>query len=578
MKCSQYWMGILSIASSISPLGGAVAADTLFNDVTVFDGTGKQPFVADVLVKDGKIATIAKQIQATTDAEVIEAKNFTLMPGLIDVHTHWTASRAEISTAMLTHGITTVTDYHSSPDSYAAKREWHKSLISPHVLYAARIAPPGGHGADWADEKMTRLVASKEEAKAVLEYLDQYQPDFIKVFADGWRYGNPEENTDISLDAFEGIVEQAKIRHLPVVTHTVTVDGGIKAAKAGVTAIVHAMQDEKADARLVELMKQKAVYYAPTLAVYEPRPEKVKKLNPEKLAQTNERQGFSKYNLGLLHDAGIKLGLGTDSGISKTPFGESSVRELELLVDFGISPAEALVAGTKGSAEIIGVDQVTGTIEVGKRADLLLIEGKPWKQISDIRNLKAVWVDGKPVVKDGALVGQQGPSVPPAIKIGAVIDDFEQGALTSLASVRKTNIDYGFPRSTILMQPKLKSVTESNHVLDVMVALENKNAPYAQLVFPLTPGGFVPVDASRYTGVSFSVNGNARNYTVVLDSYNGKSKATLEAISGWQTIVVPFSKFEGDWDKTSLTAVSIEVDGKAEEQYWIELDNVKFTE
>ncbi|MFT2091246.1 amidohydrolase family protein [Paraglaciecola sp. 2405UD69-4] len=566
----------LSATLSINAHSNSVFID----DITIFDSTGAAPFISDVLIENGRFVAIEPQLKAPDNAVMINGNGLSLVAGLTDVHTHWTSSRAEVATAMLTHGVTTVTDFHSSPDSYAPKREWHTKLISPHVIYAARIAPPGGHGADWADERMTRLVASTEEAKSVVAYLDDFKPDMIKVFADGWRYGRSKEDTNISPDALAEIVTQSALRGLPVVTHTVTVDGGMLAAKAGVSAIVHAIQDEPTHAVLPKLMADNNVYYAPTLAVYEIRPDRVARYSDKQIKAAQLRQTYSQQNFRSFLNAGVHLALGTDSGIGNTPFGESSVHEMELMVDFGATAKQALIAGTRGGAEALGLADDRGTIATGKRADFVIVDGKPWENISDYRKLKSVFIDGKQVVADNKLTSEQGAEIPPAIIATENIDDFEaMEGKTQYGTLRKTNIDYGFPRSQILTLVK-PATSSSNKVLSVSIALENKKNPKAGVLFPLSQGSFYPVDASNFKGVSFAINAKPSTYTVTLDSYAGKSSVDVNiSASGWQTITIPFNHFvkQGKLDIGLLKSISIDVTGKPEETFWIELDDVKFT-
>jgi len=562
----------------IALVASANATTTFIDDVTVFDSTGKAPYVSDVIIENGRFVSIGKDLSKPDGALVVDGKELSMVAGLTDVHVHWTASRAEVATALLEHGVTTVTDFHSSPDSYASKRKWHESLISPHVAYAARIAPPGGHGADWADERMTRLVASPEEAQKVMEYLDTYQPDVVKVFADGWRYGNPKEDTDISLHALKEITKQAKMRGWPVLTHTVSVDGGKRAALGGVSAIVHAIQDEPSSDELPGLLVDNNVFYAPTLAVYELRPDKLSGYSKIQIAVGKNRQKFSEHNLQAFMEAGVKLALGTDSGIGRTPFGESSVHEMELMVDFGVSATDALIAGTKGSADALGVLDDRGTIEKGKRADFVLVKGSPWENISDFRNINAVFVDGEQVVKNGDLMGTQGPDTPPATPAKRLIDDFErEDGKTQYGTLRKSDIDYSFPRSHVLMTTR-PGAKENDRDLSVAIELENKPKPKAGVIFPLSDGSFYPVDAAEFNGIAFEINAKPGVYIVALDSYGGKGTITIDVIDGWQNVVLPFDSFKGKepLDINRLLSLSISVAGKGEEAYWMELDNVVF--
>lgn len=557
----------------------ASASPLFIDNVTVFDSTGKLPFIADVIIDNGRIRAIGEVLEQPDNAELINGSKLSMVAGLSDIHVHWTSHRAIVATELLQYGVTTATDFHSSPDSYAAKREWHsKHLISPHVAYAARIAPPGGHGADWADERMTRLVASPEEAQKVMEYLDSYLPDVIKVFADGWRYGNPKSDTDISLHALKELTLQAAQRGWPVLTHTVSVDGAKRAALGNVTAIVHAIQDEKANEKLPALMSGQGVYYAPTLAVYEMRADKIQSFSPVQIAAGERRQQNSRYNLSQFIKAGVELALGTDSGIGNTPFGESSVREMELMVDFGVSPKTALIAGTRGSAEALGLADDRGTIEVGKRADFVLLKGEPWHDISDYRNVTAVYVDGVQVVKNGQLSGVQGPEIPPAHLAKAMIDNFEgEGGVTQYDTLRRANRDYSFPRSHVLMTEK-PGLEKDNHILSISIELENRPNPKAGVIFPLSDGSFVPVDGSEFSALAFEINAKPGRYQVSMDSYGGVGNTSIDVKPGWQKVIVPFDKFAGETavDISRLRSVGISVTGKGEDAYWVELDNVRF--
>ncbi|NVK54156.1 MAG: amidohydrolase family protein [Alteromonadaceae bacterium] len=566
--------------NAVLAFSASASANTIFIDnVTVFDSTGSEPYVADVIVQEGRIQDIGPGLKQPSDASMVDGEGLSMVAGLSDIHVHWTSNRSIVATELLRYGVTTATDFHSSPDSYAAKRNWHKeSLISPHVAYAARIAPPGGHGADWADERMTRLVASPEEAQKVMEYLDTFQPDVIKVFADGWRYGNPKSDTDISLHALTELTKQAEARGWPVLTHTVSADGGKRAALGNVTAIAHAIQDEPASHELVELLQEHDVYYAPTLAVYEMRPDKIQSFSPIQVAAGKRRQKNSRHNLTLFKEAGVKLALGTDSGIGRTPFGESSVREMELMVGFGVTPKEALIAGTIGSAEALGVGDDRGTIEVGKRADFVLVNGEPWNDISDFRNITAVYVDGIQVVKDGELIGQQGPELPPATPAVAMIDNFEgESGVTQYGTLRRADLDYSFPRSHVLMIEKPGS-EKDDHNLSVAIELENKPNPRAGVIFPLSDGSFVPVDASEFRGLAFDINAQPGSYTISMSAYGGNGTANIDVIGGWQKMVLPFESFKGKQpvDIQRLRSVGISVSGKGEESFWMELDNVRF--
>ncbi len=575
--------GAIGAAMLCVPMAGAAPSEkadapVIVRNVKIFDAAGNDPYSADVEITHGRFSAIGKNLRTPRNSTVVEGRGLSLLPGLSDVHVHWTGmggiTRAETATLLLTHGVTTATDFHSSPESFAPKRRWHEQLVSPHVVFTARTATRGGHGADWGDETMTRLATTPREGTGIVRALAPYEPQLIKVFADGWRYGSGINNATINVDALAAIVEEANAIGLPVVTHTVTVDGAKTAAEAGVTAIVHAIQDRKLDEELIELLKASGTYYAPTLAVYEPRADKVAGNTEVQMQPILRRQEASRYNLQQIAAAGIPIALGTDSGISATPFGESTVRELELLVDFGLTPTQALIAGTANSAKVLGLGDDRGTIEVGKRADFVLVRGEPWSNISDYRNIESVFVDGLQVVEGASLKMAQGPDVPPAVKAKALIDDFERsGELTAGEAQRQVDVENGFPRSTLITQ----SVPRANGGLALNLAadLSDKETPRALVILPLSPGSVVPSDATEFKGIRFDARGDGGAYRMEIVSAAGAGSHEFSAGSDWQTLEVPFSALEGI-SPGALYSVRLGAGRAGGETFWLEIDNVTF--
>lgn len=578
-------LNALLVLLAVTCSGSVLATNsTLIRDLTIFDATGQAPYTADVLIQHGRFQAIGTHLNAPADAQIIAGKGLSMLPGLIDVHVHWTnmggVSRADIASQLLLSGVTTVTDFHSAPESYAPKRDYHQQLLSPHVIYTARTGVPGGHGTDWGDETITRLATSEQEANAAITQLQQYQPDMIKVFADGWRYGNPVNRNSINPNALAAVVTAARERNLPVVTHTVTVNGAKLAATAGVTAIVHAIQDREADDELVALLQKNQVYYAPTLAVYEPRPGRSANTNAAQDHLTTLRQAASRKNLQRFAKAGIAIALGTDAGINSTFFGESSLRELELLVEFGLTPAEALIAGTANSAAVLGLQQDRGTIETGKRADFVLIKGSPWQNISDYRQNEYVFVDGKMLVKQGQLTAPQGPALPKTTAAPAVLDDFERADnLTLTLASRQADLDFGFPRSQLLTQRVPRDSGGMALFLSAKMAI--KEAPKALIVLPTSPGAFAPVNTTGFNGVQFEVRGDSQQYLVELVSTTGVVSKTFHATQHWQQLQLAFSDFSAtannaQFSAENVIAVKVGAQRAAGETFWLELDNVGF--
>ncbi len=582
VKKAMWQAGLFCILSSLSvPL--AAAETLLINDALVFDVRSGSASQKDVLVEDGRFVSVKDQIDKDKADKVVEAEGKALLPGLIDIHTHWTnmdgADRASIASDLLLAGVTTVTDFHTSPEAFQVKRAFHETIMSPHVFFTARMGVPYGHGLEWGDSNMTASVYGKEDAEEATRKIMRYKPDAIKVFADGWRYGYGVNQSSINANALEAIVGVANENGLPTFTHTVSVDGAKLAAKAGVSAIVHAVQDDVTDEDLIELLLDKEVFYAPTLVVYELRADKMAKItNPRTVEIMQKRQAFSRANLYRFNQEGIPVALGTDQGIDSTYFGEADLRELELFVDFGMSPSEALIAATLHGAQALGVGNDRGAIEEGMRADFILVNGRPWESVSDIRKTDQVYVDGVALVKSGKLVKPQGSGQPPSVKAKKKIDDFEgEDSLTAYDAARLLLRDKNFPRSQADFG-KIERETGGS-ALHFSGEFAHKKQPFAYVLLPFSPEAFAPLDATSMKGVRFEVRGDGR-FDARLSSVSGTALASFKANKNWKTVEFLFSDFKPDdnveIDISKLSAIAFGRQGEANSEFWLELDSVEF--
>ncbi len=415
----------LAAAATLTIAAADPQPQTLIHGARVFDGTGKPAKVQDVLIRGDRIVKVGKRIRVK-DATVVEAGGLTLIPGLHDLHIH-TGSEAFASAEAITaayrpylaSGITSVNEYSVSGEMMAGIRALKADV--PHIALAQRLGVPGGHGTESAfTSGITLQVTNPAEAHAAMAKALPYKPDVIKVFADGWRYGDPNRPDRPSMDepTLAAIVEDAHRAHIPVVTHTVTLAGDKIAAEAGVDSVVHGVGDAVVDDELIALMKRHKMAYVSTLAVYEPQetrqllPEEWKLLDATAQARENFRRSrgpegvpdydarrwaFLQENIRRLKAAHIPIGVGTDTGIGGVYPGFAAIREMRILVQLGFTPAEALAAGTSVSAKIMHQERDHGTIKRGMRADLVLIGGKPDQDILDIYKVRRVWVSGKDV-------------------------------------------------------------------------------------------------------------------------------------------------------------------------------------
>lgn len=560
------------------------AQAVLIRNATIFDGTGAAPYTSSVLIKKDRIVNISERITVPKKTKIIDADGMALLPGLIDIHTHWTpngepSTFPDIATSYVLHGVTTVNDFHAAPESYQPKRQWLQTMITPHVYYAARISTPGGHGTNWGDNNTTRRISTPADARFTMEQIVPFQPDVIKLFADGWRYGSLVENSSMNENTMTELVALAHQHKLPAMAHIVTVARAKIAARAGVDVIVHALQDAIADEQLVAQMQQQRVIYSPSLAVYEPKPSKLVGVSPLWLSWVQRRQAFSLYNLRTFRDAGIRIAVGSDAGMEATPHGESTVRELELMVAGGLTPTQALVAGTLHSAQAIGIDNDRGTIAKGKRADLMLVRGQPWNDIAAIRNIHKVLIDGKVVAQDGVLSADQPGPTPASQQAQQLIDNFEKNnGRSSMDTQRIDNRDSGVGRTVSLSQRVLRA--PNDHALSLAAVMAVKIAPEASVLIPFTRGAVVPVDASAFNGVRFDIRGDG-NYFLRINTATGTWSAPIKASASWQTLSLPFTKLQAPtkqmpWSSKQLLSIEFGASRASGASLWMELDNIRF--
>ena len=552
---------------------------------SVFDGTGAAPFKANVIITEGRITAVGANIKAPRGADIIKAEGQALLPGFIDLHTHWTpagvpSTTPQIAEAYLSSGVTTVDDFNAAPESYAPRRAWLASIAAPHVNFAARISTPGGHGADWADTATTKWVNTPDAAKMAVESLIPYRPDLIKTFTDGWRYGVAPDNTSMDVATLSAVVDTAHKYNLKVLTHTVTVDRGVVASKAKVDVITHALQDRLLDPASVAAIKAGGTSITPTLAVYEPTKlgQSAKDANDPRYAQAFKKFDIALANVKILHDAGVTIGLGTDAGMPGTPHGVSTLHEMELLVRAGLTPTEALVAGTSASARLIGQSADRGIIAPGMRADMVLIKGEPWKAISDVRKIDRVFLDGRLVFGTGAppMITNAAKTLTSVKLATPLIDDFErQDGRTELDTLRTDEFDGGMDRSVEVSQ--IFARPDGGHGLSVSARMSVKSAPVAGVTLPLSRGAIQPMDIRSFTGVQIDVRGQGA-YSVEFDGTGGSWNEAITANEQWHTIKVPFAALKGrsPWTGDDLTALQITATRPAGQKVWFELDNVTF--
>jgi imidazolonepropionase-like amidohydrolase len=401
----------------------------------VVDGTGRPAWPHGVVVVRGeRIVAAGGDEQRFPGSRHLDFPGCTILPGLVDSHVHLTFSAGPVpleqlqvdsdarlllrgvanARAALQAGVTTLRDLGSRGRVTAELRDAIAGGIvpGPRVLVCGRpITCPGGHchflggvaqGVDAVRGLATELVAEGVDA--------------LKVMGTG---GNMTQGSDplraqFSVAELRAVVEVANAAGRRVTVHARGVVGMRAAAEAGVHGIEHARMEIAPgqwgfDEGLARVMAESGITAAPTLAAsYRAFQGKAAGFRvglreggvPIPVRQENARR---------LREAGVRVVVGTDAGASLARFDEAVHVELELLVGAGWSPLEAIEAGTLGAAAAIGLEKEVGTIEAGKRADLVVVRGDPTHHISAIRDVECVFQGGRLVASGGAVTSDARP-------------------------------------------------------------------------------------------------------------------------------------------------------------------------
>lgn len=604
----RWLLALLALATT-----AASEPATLIRGARVFDGTGAPAVVEDVLVRGDRIVAVGKRLRAR-GARVIDARGLTLIPGLHDLHTHLRSPAIDEPDDMgkswagyLLEGVTTVNDYSVSGEMLAPIREMAApgGTPAPHLELAIRLGVPGGHGTEYGwGNFFTLQVATPRAAHEAMKLALPYRPDIIKVFADGWRYGRDSDLNSMNEPTLAAIVEDAHKAGIPVITHTVTLEGDKIAAAAGVDAVGHGVGDALVDDELIALMKAHHTAYIPTLATYEPQQDRTfqpgewKALRPQEraieearmakplapiLPYDSKRWGIMQENVRRLKAAGIPIGIGTDSGIEGVYHGPSTLREIWWLTKLSFTPAEALVAATSTSAAIIGQGADHGRIAPGMRADLVLIDGRPDETITDLWNVARVFVSGReaPLAALRAFEDGASPTPMPLRRMAGPIDTGTRAdGRTDLDTLPVESTEPGVDHSHLdFVRPDPGA---EKHIF-MIAHMGAAPRPFAQLILPLTRGAIALADASGFTGVAFDARG-AGDYSLAFDSYaldeRDWFKAGFTAGEQAREIRIPFAAFRGagsgTLDLRRLRALIVRLAGEPGGKEWLELANVRF--
>lgn len=427
MRLSERLPSIGLLAVAIVALSGSARAqepDIAFVGATVIRMDGSPPLAdATVLVRGDRIAAVGPRdsIAVSEGATVVDAAGAWMIPGLWDMHVH-ALFEADLSEPLLgrllAHGVTGIRDMGGPLEVLAEVRRGIASgdLLAPRIVASGPILD----GPEPVDPDISWAIEAPEQARAAVDSLAGAGVDFVKVY------------TLLPREAFFAVVEAARERGLPVAGHVPASVSPVEAAEAGMRSIEHLRSeiepfctrgDPSACEPAFAAFRERDVWQVPTLVVRRNRAflddsttvygadvrhappmlrdlwEGIRTSRLERGAEYFEaaraRHREERWLAGELHRAGIGILAGSDAGALFTPHGVSLHEELALLVESGLEPHEALAAATSEAARFLGIDDSLGTIAPGKKADLVLLDADPLRDIAHTLRIRAVVLDGR---------------------------------------------------------------------------------------------------------------------------------------------------------------------------------------
>jgi imidazolonepropionase-like amidohydrolase len=392
---------------------------------TLIDGTGRDP-VEDsvVVVEDSHILEVGKrdQIHIPTGAEVVDVCGKTVMPGMIDCHVHISITTMDVERRLMTPrtveifqaaemmrrtlhaGFTTVRDAGTLKDVGFRQAVEMGLVEGPRLVVAGALVPTGGHfdvyyprGVElpfFGGERCDGVPEVRRAARRVL----RQGVDCIKICTTGGSVypGDSREYTEWTLEEVQAIVQEAAARGRAVMAHAGNAEGIRNALLGGVWSVEHGSPLE---AETIQMFLDRGTYLVPTLLPAQVLYEKGEGIPHGGVShlQMEKRRQAGAENFKRAVDAGVKIAAGTDA-LGEDTHGINA-RELELMASYGFSPMEAIVAATKTASEVCCLDSKVGTLESGKLADLLVVDGDPLDDISILQDKSRLSL----IMKDGSV-------------------------------------------------------------------------------------------------------------------------------------------------------------------------------
>ncbi|MCL1630762.1 amidohydrolase family protein [Sporolactobacillus sp. CPB3-1] len=391
---------------------------TLYHNFSLFSGK-KDHFDANasLIVDDetGKIVEADNGLPGKADRTVDLEHRF-VMPGLINAHTHITSDvsgkldalgspkltpvvAAKIALdnleSLLKHGVTYIRDVGADfdVDIQLSRLEKGGHIVSPGICASGRpLAMTGGHFCTISYE-----VDSPDEARKAARQALKNGADNIKLMATGGVSFGGESPDDVQLteEEMRAAVTEAHHKGRTANAHAQGTEGIKNALRAGVDSVEHAFY---LDDEAIQMFLEKGTFIVPTLiAVYGISDRGAGQVPDFMLDVAREVKRAHMESIGRAAEAGVRLAMGTDAGTPNNDFENDSAFELELMVQAGCSPLQALQAATVNGAELLQINQEYGSLEPEKFADFIVLSGNPLQDITVIQQEKRVFKKGKEI-------------------------------------------------------------------------------------------------------------------------------------------------------------------------------------
>jgi imidazolonepropionase-like amidohydrolase len=567
---SQPLILALALAMSASQ-ATAQTSPVLIRGAAVFDGRSLLPDT-DVLVQGGRITQLGSRLAAPAGASVVEGRGRTLLPGLIDAHTHsWGPARRDA----LRFGVTTELEMFGDASALPAAKAQRESLapVAQADLWSAGVLAtvPRGHGTQFG-LRIPTLTAPDQAAAFVQARLAEGS-DYIKIVVeDGSAFG--QTTPSLNGATIAALAAAAKAGGKQAVAHVSTEQDAVLALQGGVAGLVHIPMNKALGSDTVAMARERRIFVVPTLSVVA---SVAGSDSSKQLAQdaqfaawlatgqtaslrTPFPAGWQRAsvldnalaNVRLLQAAGVPILAGTDAGNPGTAHGASMHGEMALLVQAGLSPTQALAAATAAPAQAFGLGD-RGRIAVGQRADLVLVDGDPTQDITRTRAIVTIWKNG--VAVDRTLTADERPqaaSANPQPPADPLVADFDAGSIA---------VRYGqnWTLTTDTMAGGKSSATQawqaggaggSAGALKVQGEV-SADLPYAWAGTLFMPGAqpFAAVDFSGRKTLVFQVRGQPRALNVML--FSGPATQRMPAVAPamvtaqWTEVRIPLAGFQG---------------------------------